>query len=227
MVKLSKKQKQYLEVGVVLLIALFSIVFWNSIIIYPIKFFVVLSHEISHGVMAILTGGKIVSLDIQANLGGECVSNGGIKILIASAGYLGSLTIGSLLFISGYIRKLSLWVCSILSVLIILFLANFMSSSLQMVFALFIAALLFISPRFFNPSFNSYLLKTLGLISSLYVLIDIKEDLLTLTYRQSDAQLIADVTGIDAVVWGGLWFLISIVAVFYLFKFSFIKGFKK
>ena len=42
---------------VVLVLAAVSIFFWHSIVLYPVKLFVVLMHELSHALAAILTGG--------------------------------------------------------------------------------------------------------------------------------------------------------------------------
>jgi hypothetical protein len=70
-------------------------------------------------------------------------------------------------------------------------------------------------------------MKSLGLISSLYVLVDIKEDLLTFEYRETDAHLLAKITGINAAVWGLLWFIISAVVIYFLFRYGYSKGFSK
>ena len=80
-----------------------ALVFWNTLLIYPIKLFVVMLHEMSHGLMAVLFGGEIIEIQIDKRIGGYC------KYLISpsfwstfmtsSAGYLGSLLWGSLILI--------------------------------------------------------------------------------------------------------------------------------
>lgn len=70
------------------------IYFWDSYIVYPVKLFVVLLHEISHGVAAIATGGSIVGMEISANLGGVCHILGENPFVVMSAGYLGSMCWG-------------------------------------------------------------------------------------------------------------------------------------
>lgn len=64
---------------------------WNTPIVYPVKIFVVLLHEISHAAVAVATGGSIQSIEINPLEGGACYCPGGNAFLTLSAGYLGSL----------------------------------------------------------------------------------------------------------------------------------------
>jgi len=50
-----------------------SIIFWNTIVLYPLKLFVVGLHELSHGLTAVLVGGKIDHIQIDRRIGGYCV----------------------------------------------------------------------------------------------------------------------------------------------------------
>ena len=57
--KLSKEQKKQIELGIILFVLLLAFLLWNTFLIYPIKLFVVLTHEMSHGIAAIVSGGKL------------------------------------------------------------------------------------------------------------------------------------------------------------------------
>lgn len=227
MKKLNKKQKQRLELGILITIGILCFFLWDTFVVYPIKLFVVLTHEISHGLAAILTGGKIMAIQINEYLGGECISQGGSRLFIASAGYLGSLGFGVILFLSAYNKKLALWSCTIISVILLLFTANFMYGGIGIALSMLYTVLLFLSPRFFKPIANSYLLKILGLVSILYVMIDIKEDIFTLQIEPSDAQMLADITGIPSILYGMVWFIITGAALYMLFKHAYKEGYKK
>lgn len=183
-----------------------------------------LLHEISHGLAAIFSGGRVISINIDLHLGGATSIEGGNAFIIASAGYLGSLLWGALLFISGYDYKFSLWNTSIISIILLLFAANFVTGSTGLVLAMIFLVILFVSPRYFPKKLNAYLLKSLGLISALYSFIDIKEDILTSDQRQSDALILSQITGINPIIWGLIWLGISSIIIFYLFKYSFRKG---
>ncbi len=227
MKKLTKQQKKNLELGIAIIISLLTILLWKSIIIYPIKIFVVLLHEISHGIAAIMSGGNIIKIIITPELGGETVTTGGVKFLIASSGYLGSLFFGAMLFYSAYNKKFSMWFNTIVAVIILLITVNYLEGSFTIIFSLTFALFLFLSPRMLNDLVHSYSMKILGLISSLYILIDIKEDLITLRIVPSDAQMLADITGIPAFVWGLLWLSVAVVIIYYMYRFSYKKGFRK
>lgn len=70
-----KKQEKkipdkYKELSILLTIVLFSILLWDTFLIYPIKLFVVIWHEIAHGFAAIFTGGRIHGLQSHLNWAG-------------------------------------------------------------------------------------------------------------------------------------------------------------
>ena len=220
-IKLNKKQQQLLEYGIIGFILFLAFFFWNSFLIYPIKLFVVLAHEISHGIAAVLTGGKIDSILITNSLGGESRTIEGNKFIIASAGYLGSLLFGVALFISGYKEKFRKLFSILLAVIFILFAANFLEGSLSRISAVLFAAIFIVIPIYLPQIVNQYFFKLLGLISMLYVAIDIKEDILTDAYRPSDAQFIAALTSVSATVWGIMWLLISLITIYFLVTWGF------
>ncbi|MBL1211788.1 MAG: M50 family metallopeptidase [Ignavibacteriae bacterium] len=222
--KISRKAKQKLEITVIITIVLLTILFWNSIFIYPIKFSVILFHEISHGIFTIITGGKIIEMKIYSNLSGSCESIGGVPFLIASAGYLGSLVFGWFLFTSAYNLKNSLWTNTIIAILLSLFAISFISSSIGIIASFVLAIILFISPRYLPKAAHSYIMKILGLVSCLYVLVDIKADLLTLEYRRTDAEILHNITGIPAFVWAIVWLAISAAVIYLMIKTSYRKG---
>lgn len=227
MKKLSKKQKEKLDFYILLSVTVISFLLWDTILLYPIKIFVILIHEISHGIMAILTGGQLKNININWNLSGSSTSVGGVPFLIAFAGYTGSIIIGALLFYSAKNIKLSIWLNTILTIVFILIVSNLMEAPAGIIFSLIFAVLLFASPRYFKKELHQYFVKTLGLVSCLYAVVDIKQDLLTLRYRPTDAELLADASGIPAIIWGLLWFTISVAAVYFLFRESFQTAYPK
>ena len=65
-----------------LTIALIALAFWSSFVVYPFRVFVVFLHEISHGIAAVLTGGRIVAVGLTFDEGGVCVTDGGSRFWI-------------------------------------------------------------------------------------------------------------------------------------------------
>lgn len=221
---MKKKNRKKLEALFITGIIILAFLLWDTILIYPVKIFVVLLHEISHGIAAILTGGKLQAIAINEFLGGSAWTSGGNIFIVSIAGYLGSLLFGMLLFISAYDASRSKWLCSIIAILLAFFAFNFIDGLFGAFVAFIFSVILYWSPRIFNKTFHLYLMKTLGLLSSLYVFIDIKRDLITTASYDSDAQIAASITQAPPLFWGFLWLFISVAVIIYLFKFGYSKG---
>lgn len=223
MKKLTPRGKLYIEFSILLLTVLISYLFWDSYFIYPIKLFVVLLHESSHSMIALITGGRVEEIRINYELGGMCIVFGGNPYLIAMAGYLGSLVFGGLLFISAKYPKVSRYLCYFLALYFILITIFYIKQLFGIIFTLSFAALLILSPSLLPAVFHSYALKVLGVISCCYVLIDIKEDLFVTSINNSDARILAGLTGVHYLVWGSLILMISVIVLYQLLKFNFKK----
>jgi len=217
---ITKKQNQLRERIILIVITIASIILWETPVIYPFKIMVVLFHEISHGIAAILTGGKVIELNIALDLSGICKIEDGNSFIIASSGYLGSLLFGMLLFYSSFNKKLSHIVLLIISGIIIIFLINSSKNEYLILITTMVLLLLIViiykSPTFFS----SILLKSLGIISCIYVLIDIKQDIFDSTNSYSDASMLAELTGIHQAIWGLIWLGLSVIGILYLLKLS-------
>lgn len=204
-------------------IVVISFFFWNTYLIYPIKLFIVLLHEISHGLAAILSGGKILQIKIDYALGGLCSVENGSEILIASSGYLGSIVFGGFLYYAAYHKKYLKLTTSIFALLIIVFAANYINNLFGTIFSILYFLILLFLPRLVNEKVNKIFFSSAGLISMLYVLTDIKEDLFTLEFRQTDAQVLSEVIGFHPIIWGLLWLGIATSIIVYLIKHTIIK----
>jgi len=212
------------EFWILLSLSIVFIIFYNSYLVFPIKLFVVFLHEISHTIAAYLTGGKVSYLTFNLNLSGKTVIEKGNSIFIASSGYLGSLAIGILLYLSSYSKRLKKWLLNTLFFLIFIITINLVQGGLQIFLGLFVSAVFFIIPRYLSNYVANLILKFIGLSSCLYVLADIKEDLLTSTLRETDTQILEYITGISSTLIGFIWLLLSALAIFFLFRFSIKKS---
>ncbi|MDQ7815839.1 MAG: M50 family metallopeptidase [Melioribacteraceae bacterium] len=222
--RLTRKQKQITEIIILFIITFIAFLLWDTLFIYPIKLLVVLFHEISHGLAAVLSGGKVVALDVGLDLSGVCTIEGGNSFFIASSGYLGSFIFGMILFYSSYNKNFGQWILPIIAVVLIIFTIN-SSTNAALPFALMGVILIIFLIKYFAPSkVSDFVLKSIGLISCIYVLIDIKEDILDTSYSYSDASILAQLTGISELIWGLLWLSLSIVGIFFLLKLAYKKG---
>lgn len=218
MPKLNKKQKLILEITIVSTILILSFLYWNSLYIYPVKLFVVLLHELSHGIAALLSGGSIKEISFNENLGGYCEVKGGIPILIANAGYLGSLFWGSYFLLISKNDKYSKITSLVLSILLIIAALFFINPGFPFYATLIFASILFFSAQFLPADINSYFLKIIGLISCLYVIVDIRQDILTTSDGINDAVILKEITGLSEYLWGGLWLIVSLTVTFFVVR---------
>jgi len=222
--KLSASQKQLLILLGFLVVAL---ALWNTFLLYPIKLFVVMLHEMSHGLMAELFGGDIVNIQIDYRIGGYCrytvPDSFTGRFMIASAGYLGSLFWGALILLGAVYTDKDRYISAAIGV-VLLVLSWFViktGETFGIVMTLGFTLFMLLSARFLNDTFHDYFLKFIGMCSCMYVIIDIKNDLIDRTGIGSDADAIAEMTGVPSLVVGIIWFLLAALVIYYTMKHTF------
>src|SRR5437899_8844143 len=95
------------QASALLIAAAISIALWfipfAEVLTYPFRIFVTFIHEGGHALAALVTGNSVQSLSVAMNASGETyTTQGGFfsQVLVASAGYLGSMAYGALLLVS-------------------------------------------------------------------------------------------------------------------------------
>ena len=201
---------------IVILSAMFvvAVIFWHSYLIYPIKVFVVILHEFSHGLAAVLTGGSIVKIEISQQVGGVCYTRGGVRFIVASAGYLGSIFWGGLILIIAARTKYDNIMGMIIGGFLILLSALYIRNRFGLLFTAGFGVVLAIVSYMAKNVVIDIIMKFLGMTSCLYVIIDIKSDLIDRTGIGSDADTIARLLGSQSlsILIGIVWILIAILA---------------
>ncbi len=199
---------------IVVLLALIGF-FWNSWLIYPLKLLVVFFHELSHGLAALLTGGSIMRIEMVAQQGGLCVTLGGSRFLILSAGYLGSLIWGGAILVLASRTRFDRGLQTLLGLVLLLSTLVWVRplTGFGFVFAALTALGLTAAGLLLSGFLNDLLLKLIGLTSVLYAPLDILSDVLARPNAlQSDASQLAQQTGIPTVLWGALWMVTAVIA---------------
>ncbi len=198
---------------------------WNTPIVYPLKIFVVLLHELSHGVMAVATGGSIERIVVTANQGGLCVCPGRSPFLILSAGYLGSLLWGALILLAAQARGATPRVAAgVIGVLVLAVTVVYVRNGFGILFGVAFGAGLIAASRRLPIQGNAVLLTALGLTSCLYAILDIKSDVLDRPEVMSDARMLAELTGVPTVVWGVVWIGVALLISGFLFRWAFQRA---
>ena len=199
---------------------------WDTPVVYPLRILVVFFHEMCHGLMAIVTGGSIVEIQVVAQEGGLALTQGGSRFLTLSAGYLGSLVVGGVILIiaarTHFDRPLSVVLGVILGAVTLFLVRPFIGFGFW--FGLAAAAVLVLAGLKLPEQVNDILLRVVGLTSCLYAVLDIKSDVLDRPQLQSDAAMLGDLTHLPTLLWGVVWFLTALVASVWLLLMACQKG---
>ena len=197
--------------------------FWEHPVLYPLKLLVVFFHESSHALATLLTGGEVKEFVINHEQGGHVVSKGGNRFVILSAGYLGSLLWGLIIYIISIKTSYYKIIMGCLGASIILVTVFLASSLFSWLFGLTFGIGMVIIARFLPDNYNDFLLRLIGLTSMMYAPLDIYSDTISRSYLQSDAYMLAEHMGGTTILWGSLWIVVSLIVIYYCLKWSLVK----
>jgi len=179
-------------------------------ILYPITLLVTFLHEFGHALGAVLTGGSVEQVQINADGSGYTVSRGGIRSVTIMGGYIGSAILGNLLFYVGTksqkLIKPMLYLLSAAMVFTAFFWFNSMfTTGVLIVFALVLG---FIGLK---TKFGREVLMFIGLASIIYIIQDFNVG------PSSDLAAYAETMVIlPADVWKYIW--LGIVVILFVFN---------
>jgi hypothetical protein len=181
----------------------------GAIILRPINLFVTYLHEFGHAFGAIISGGDVVSLQVNGDGSGVTTTRGGSRQLIIMGGYIGSAIFGNLLFLIGarwpkaaqfttYILALSMAVAAII------WFNSIFTTTFLLVFGV---ALYFIANK---TNLDRDILMFLGLASIIYIIQDFNVG------PTSDLQMYAEeMVFIPHQIWMYIWLGIVVVLTFF------------
>lgn len=191
---------------------------WNTPVMIPLKILIVFFHEVSHGAAAVLTGGEIESISVSPRQGGVTVTRGGNLFVITTAGYLGSLVMGVVLFLMALKSGADRVVMAILGGVVLLVAALYVRQVFAIGFCVLTGAGMLAMARYLPMAVNDTALRVIGLTSMIYVPFDIVSDTIIRSNLRSDAYNLAAQVGGAAWLWGGLWLMISLYVIWQTLK---------
>jgi hypothetical protein len=174
-------------------------------------------HEISHGLMAIVTGGKIMTIELFTNGAGLCTSRGGSRFLISFSGYAGAVFWGSLLYLMATAhQKLAQFISLSIFILIALSIIFWVRDLLTLIICIVLLGVfaLLLKNKWLHHS--QWLLK---LISMTVLLNAITSPFYLFDGRSiGDGATLASLTGLPEFIWVIVWSLLGISALYLLRK---------
>ncbi len=187
----------------------FALYYWQSSILLPIKYLTVFFHELSHALAALFTGGQVVHIEINSDQGGLAVTRGGWRFIVVSAGYLGSLVWGSAILLAASRTHFDKQITAGLGILLLLVTAIWVRNMEGVIICALTGFGLLGIAAYSSEKVCDQFLKFLGLTSCLYVLIDIKGDLIDRSVKASDAYKIAEMIHMPDWLVGVAWLVIA------------------
>jgi len=217
------------RLGRYLLILAVVMVLWNTVIIKPLKLFTVFLHELGHAFMAFVFGYGIQGLNINLNEGGYTVaqSKGWFSsFMMLNGGYLGSVLFAVLILWLGRtaFRKYILGTAAIIMLGVAV---KYSGISFTLLYSVIFAIIVILVYMVRNENIYDWIVDILGVSSVAYAIYDTFVDTILLQLNvylgifdgwhtkqpATDAAKLAQLTHIPAIVWGIIWFAISIFAV--------------
>ena len=195
---------------------------WNTIVIYPLKIFVVFMHEVSHGLAGIATGGSFGEFQVNPQQGGHAYTWGGSKFWVLTAGYLGSLLWGGVILLLAARTHFDKTISILIGIGMVVITIGFGSNMFTYLFGIGFGVVLILFGLFLPEIVNDWILRIIGVTSCLYAILDIKSDVLDRSHLRSDARMLAEETGVFSTeIWGLIWIVIAIGLTFW---FLYIAG---
>jgi hypothetical protein len=186
---------------------------WGFPVVYPLKLLVVFFHESSHALMTVMTGGEVQEMVVNASQGGHVMSLGGNRFLTLSAGYLGSLVWGVIIYLIAVRTHQDKALMFVLGASIIAIAAFYIRDMFAIVFSLGTGVAMLVVAVKASALINDAALRVIGLTNMMYVPLDIYSDTIERSHLRSDAFMLAEEFGGSTLLWGGLWTAMSVAIV--------------
>ena len=194
----------------IVICAVILLVFWNTALVRPLRIFAVFFHEISHALVALLTGGGVTYIEVTSYEAGRTAVYGGLAILVYSAGYIGTALVGAAFLVSGLSFPAKRILYLALAIVALLGTVLFMRNGFGWAYGIISAGFLML--LFFNEfRYSDKITDILGISCILYSLYDFG-DFLRMDNR-NDALILQEKTGIPYPGIVVTWLLLSILII--------------
>jgi hypothetical protein len=204
-----KESFRLLVIASLLTVALWFIPF-AGVITYPLNLFITFVHETGHALAALATFGTVYRIGMQWNGSGVTEVQGGLSLVVASAGYLSSILYGAglLLFLRRARNARTAAFCT--AGLLLLITALFGGNYIAWLTGLFFGAGCLVLGLKGKPKLTHFLMSFLAVQCILNAIYDLRTLLFLSAFDpaiRTDARIMSDATGgfVPAIVWAVGW----------------------
>ena len=194
---------------------------------YPFRLLLTIVHELSHGLAALLTGGEFMRFVVFSNGAGLAYTAGGWRWVIIPAGYVGVAVFGALLILLGRSHRWSRRALATVGGVMLLFslrygapsiisgdfLSGFLTTLSGLVFGSFFIWVAWKAA----PGWIIFLLHLVAIQAGLTAFSDLMTVIgLSTNFFNApanDAQSMAGLTFIPAIVWAVLWAILAVLCL--------------
>lgn len=187
-------------------------------VLKPLKLLAVMGHETGHAVASLLVGGKVNRVTVALNEGGECLSQTPAtfvsRVIVYSAGYVGAAIASAVLLLLTFRFALGRVMLALACAWLVAMALFYGRDAFTLLFCGCMALFFGLGARWLPMQAVTIVNLFIASFTSVYAVFDLKDDLWRSSVRgMTDAQLLADVTLVPAVVWAALWSLASVAIV--------------
>ncbi|HHW30823.1 MAG TPA: M50 family metallopeptidase [Clostridiaceae bacterium] len=213
-----------------LLILVAVVALWNTGIIKPLKLFAVFLHELGHAFMGLVFGYGLQELNIGFNESGYALVKSKSwfsSFMVANGGYLGSVLFALLIL---YLKRtfFKRYILGTLAVIFMIVSIKYSGFSFTLIYSIIFTALVLLIYMVDNENVIEWAIDIMGISSLAYAVYDTFVDTILLQINLkfhlirgwkveqplTDAVQLAQMTGIPAIVWGIIWIIISMFAIY-------------
>ncbi|MCD4654353.1 M50 family metallopeptidase [bacterium] len=175
-------------------------------------------HEMSHGIVSLLTGGKFHKFRVYHDGSGVCLTSEGNSSLIVSAGYLGSIIFGLLFVTLSFAKDNIIWF--LYGLLVVYVLSVLKAGNVRaMGFAISLALVMWCISTVESKYYQCLTLNFIGVVLfwdgflSLWYLFRVAKDP---NDQTSDASLMSKLCGQHPAIWAMIYSVLSVVFIIVL-----------
>jgi hypothetical protein len=200
------------------LMGLGLVVSYIPILSWPLDWVETFFHEISHGLMAIATGGDISRIELHLRGSGLCYTSGGTRFLVSFSGYAGAVLWGAVLYLivgtaNQWLTRLMVSLLGILVVCVALLWVRDLISFVILAVILGIITAAYAAGRY---NMTQLLIRFIGL----YVMLSAARTPLYLIDGRGvgDGQALSTLTGIPEIIWILIWEAIALSSLWLVYN---------